>query len=403
MLRLSCQHNFFLVQIVLELLLLSLYGVVFADGVFKRQLPFLKLILPGGNQLLEVFYLALTAQQGNRTALRGAAGHGPAGVHDVSRKGHQAESMSSRAHDRDTVLQVIGHNGPSEQVFNDAAVALVIGDQLAGNAQAARHGKDLALFRAQHPGTDAGDGQKGGAAQPVAPQVVDHVFGRLFILGNDVLKSAAQHHVDGRFQVLRYIDQPGQDAVNALILSGVFQRLFDGLLVARHFSGHFLQQLQTAFIGLKMQVFGLNLGVQVLRFAGIQEQLILKFRDSFRALVQRGLRFLLSGFILLLLLGQDLLLLFKLLNGCFELCSAVHHLSADGRLPGLPVTDVALPVDRGKDFRLMPVQRSFGGLLQGHQVLQDGLGAFGFLTKFFDIFPESCFVRTVRGGGGQRF
>ena len=53
-------------QIVLELLLLSLYGVVFADGVFKRQLPFLKLILPGGNQLLEVFYLALAAPQGNR-------------------------------------------------------------------------------------------------------------------------------------------------------------------------------------------------------------------------------------------------------------------------------------------------------------------------------------------------
>ena len=246
----------------LEFLAPGLHAVQrFAQG---RQLLLVLL-----DRLPQFFDFAFAAQQAHAAFLGCAAGHGAAGVHYVAGQRDQPEGVPPGPHDGNAAVQIAGDHRTAQQVFHDAPVFRAVGDQFAGHAQAPGHGQKPPLLLVQHPAFYAGHGQEGGAAQAVVAQVVDDALGRFLVLGDDVLQRAAQHHVDGGFQLLGHLHEARHHAAHGGIPLGVGKCLADGLVIALHLPAHFVQQPQPAHIAL-------ILGVQVLRlfrrFLGFQGQ-----------------------------------------------------------------------------------------------------------------------------------
>ena len=124
-------------------------------------------------------------------------------MHDVALQRHQPERIAPGALYADAGFEVFRHHRAAKEVVDHAAVFPVKADQLRGHAQAARQFQNLALARVEHAGAHRADGQKCGAAEAVVAQVLDHALGVLVALDDDVLQSAAQHHVDGALQLFR--------------------------------------------------------------------------------------------------------------------------------------------------------------------------------------------------------
>ena len=320
------------------------------------------------DRLPQLLHFAFAAQQAHAAFLGCAAGHGAAGVHHVAGQGHQPKGVPPGPHDGNAAVQVAGDHCSAQQVFHDAPVFRAVGNQFAGNPQATRHGQQPPLLRVQHAAFHAGHGQERGASQAVVAQIVDDALGRFLVLSNDVLQRAAQHHVDGGFQFLGHLHQPGHHAPDGGIPLGVGQGLSDGLVIALHLPAHFVQQPQAAYVAL---IFGVQVLRLFRRFLGFQGegaqvgfalhrvvlegvQALLHLRGLLFSGAERG--------------GQGSLLFAALLHRLLDFGQALLHLGADGLLPGLLVFGVRQAVHGGQNVRLVAVQHGFLllGVIQVH-------------------------------------
>ena len=210
--------------------------------------------------LAQFLDLAAAGEQVRHPRLHAAAGHRAAGVHDVALERHQTERIAPGALYADAGFEVFRHHRAAEEVVDHAAILFVKADQLRGHAQAAGQLQHLALARVEHAGAHRADGQKCGAAEAVVAQVFDHALGVLVALDDDVLQSAAQHHVDGALQLFRHFDQLRHHAVHArrAALAGVEQHLLDRVLVALVVVLHLHEQFEARIGALALAHDGVD-------------------------------------------------------------------------------------------------------------------------------------------------
>ena len=191
-------------------------------------------------------------------------------MHDVAFKRHQTEGVAPGALYADAGFEVFRHHGAAKKVVDDAAILFVKADQLRGYAQTAGQLQHLALARVEHAGAHRADGQEGGAAKAVVAQVFDHALGVLVALDDDVLQSAAQHHVDGALQLFRHFDQLRHHAVYAgdAALAGVEQHLLDRVLVALVVVLHLHEQFEARIGALTLAHEGVDALGELLTLLG---------------------------------------------------------------------------------------------------------------------------------------
>ena len=120
-------------------------------------------LLQGGQRLLilgklrgQLLDFAFARKEIAGFAAHGAARHGAAGVHHLAVQRDQPEGVAPRAHDGQGCIQILRHHGAAQQVFHHRAIALIVGNQLAGHAQTAGHGQHAALLVAQGIGAHVG-------------------------------------------------------------------------------------------------------------------------------------------------------------------------------------------------------------------------------------------------------
>ncbi len=181
-------------------------------------------------------------------------------MHDVALQRHQPERIAPGALYADAGFEVFRHHRAAKEVVDHAAVFPVKADQLRGHAQAARQFQNLALARVEHAGAHRADGQKCGAAEAVVAQVLDHALGVLVALDDDVLQSAAQHHVDGALQLFRHFDQLRHYAMHArrAALARVEQHLLDRMLVTLVVVLHLHEQFEARIGSLALAHDGVD-------------------------------------------------------------------------------------------------------------------------------------------------
>ena len=203
------------VQQNLELLLLPLQAqhLILRPAKLILRRPHLKfhlIALPlgflqvrlGNQQLLfqllflcrQLFQLICPGQNA-RFLVHGAAGHGTAGVHDLTVQGDDLEPSPILLGHGDGRVHVGHDNRPAQQIFHDPAVLFVARGQFRGNAH-----EPPAIFQPgllQTSALNVGHGQEGRPTATGAFQVADGRLAVLFRPHHDLLHGRAQGDLDG--------------------------------------------------------------------------------------------------------------------------------------------------------------------------------------------------------------
>ena len=159
---LQCQHPVIGLPLLLPGHLQLILGLLqLPVGALGHQGGILQLAAHLAQLFIELLQLPGTGEDAGAAA-DAAAGHGAAGVDDLAVQGDDAEAVVVALGHPNAAVQVLHHHGCTQQVPDDAAIAVFIAHQLRGDAHKAVFVLQTALPQAAAP--DGVQRQEGGPA-----------------------------------------------------------------------------------------------------------------------------------------------------------------------------------------------------------------------------------------------
>ena len=133
--------------------------------------------------------------------------------------------------DPDGVVDGLCYQHPAQKIADDTGVPFIGPHQGAGKPHRPLFLQGF-LFRKIVPVSHAGQGKEGGPSETVLLQEGDHVPGRLFRVGDNVLNIAAQGRLHSRLVLLVHPDEIRHHAKDARVLLPLLHDLTDAVPVA---------------------------------------------------------------------------------------------------------------------------------------------------------------------------
>ena len=200
-------------------------------------------LLPEGDGLSAQPLQLVGAAQDTGAAVCRAAGHGTAGVEDLTVQSDDPELIAVLPGGGNAAVQIFHDGHPPQQVGKDMFIFGIEGDQLVAHTHEAPVAPE-AVCLPQLPGPDGADGQDGCPAGIPALEVADDGLAVLLGVHHQILHGAAQRRLNGDGILVGHLQQSGHgavDVVQSTALSLVHDQL-DGLGVALvlllHFGEH---------------------------------------------------------------------------------------------------------------------------------------------------------------------
>ena len=193
----------------------DLQGLALGAEVLDRHLQFLD--------------LPLSAQQVVGIA-EGAAGDGAAGGEGLALQRHHIDAVMIFSSDTDRVIDIRDYERPPQEILLQYRIFGSGIRKIRGHADDALLAERPLIVEAAAP--KRGERQERAAPEPVSLQVLDHVLGRGFVVGDDVAEAAAQSGLNGDLVLLRHVDQVRDDAADPRIALFLLHGAADAVAVA---------------------------------------------------------------------------------------------------------------------------------------------------------------------------